>query len=219
MSDDDHGRDKGATSCGWCDCEGCDDCVHTDDNVCGCRTQDENDRATDDRIAAIQAHVDDAVQRATTDLRVQHWSAYLVVMEERDGARNRLRAETAIAKDLLRRNVELGTRADNAEAACDDLRVLLAAANERADTAEARLAEIGDEWQVRYKLTAGRYAHTEWTEPTRHEASARSWLAGFLRNNPGSSGTLMHRRRGEWRDAAADGGDAEAGEASQETDV
>lgn len=47
-----------------------------------------------------------------------------------------LATETATVRDLLQRNVELGTRADNAEAACEGLRERLAAANERAETAE-----------------------------------------------------------------------------------
>jgi hypothetical protein len=51
--------------------------------------------------------------------------AVLEVMEARDNARNQLRAETAITKELLQRNVDLGTRADSAEAARDDLRARL----------------------------------------------------------------------------------------------
>jgi hypothetical protein len=37
----------------------------------------------------------------------------------------KLRAETALTKELLQRNVDLGTRADNAEAERDDLRARL----------------------------------------------------------------------------------------------
>lgn len=69
----------------------------------------------------------------------------------------------------------------------------------RAELAEAQLARIGDEWQIRYKIHGASW--TEWTEPVRREDVARRWLADFLRNNPGSEATLLHRRMGEWRDA------------------
>jgi hypothetical protein len=67
-----------------------------------------------------------------------------------DRLQKALATETATCKRWLQRTVELGTRAANAQAACEDLREQLAAATARAEEAEARIAELGDaEYQHR----------------------------------------------------------------------
>ena len=78
-------------------------------------------------IADLRALLDERKQlrEVTAKLRKDHRDAYLVVMEERDKARNQLRAETAVAKELLQRNVELGTRLDAAEAKREDAEAAL----------------------------------------------------------------------------------------------
>lgn len=88
------------------------------------RTIDEARKQRDDwhDEAGRQRDRAEKAEAALAAQRQEHRAAYLVVMEERDDARNRLRAETAVAKELLQRNVELGTRADNAEAALAELR-------------------------------------------------------------------------------------------------
>lgn len=66
----------------------------------------------------------------------------------------------------------------------------------------AQLAEIGDEWQVRYKLHPN--SLTEWTEPTRREQVARNWIGTVTRHTPTCEATLLHRKRSDWHDVEQD---------------
>lgn len=96
-----------------------------------------------------------------------------------------------------------------------ELRAELAAATERAVKAEgdaAGLREVvanlrrlraeqaeqigGDRWRVRYQLGP----LTEWTEPTRHETSARDWLETFREHYPGQPASLWHGYETQWRE-------------------
>lgn len=102
-----------------------------------------------DHIADLRALLDEREQlrerAASATVLHDRWMALLA---ERDAVRNELRAETAAAKELLHRNVELGTRLDKAEAARDD-------ATARTEQAEAKAMY----WQGR--------AQSAWTDGDR----------------------------------------------------
>lgn len=122
--------------------------------------------------------------------------------------RSLLAAETATARDLMQRNVELGTRAENAKAACEDLREerdrLAQVADQRgafATKLSAQLDEIGEiheEWGVRT------YGDESGTEVMRTLEQARDLAAAWRREIPDSDPTTRVRTQcapGPWRDA------------------
>lgn len=137
-------------------------------------------------------------------------------------------AEVKRWRDLADRSVD-GLSADNEWDEIRQLREMLAAAREhaqtahdqtaelggyvvrlrsevqsattRAETAERELAEMrervgGDLWRVRYQLGH----RTEWTEPTRHEIEARTWLEDFHAHFPKWAASLWHGYNTHWQE-------------------
>lgn len=106
---------------------------------------------------------------------------------ERDAATERaVKAEAEVAE----------LRDDYANLSAESTRIADRAGQCRRELAELRERIGGDRWRVRYQLGP----LTEWTEPTRHETSARDWLEAFHEHYPDQPASLWHGYETQWRE-------------------